>query len=234
MAVTKKPKGATPQRKSKAGRKLFKLDGALIANVERLLRRGSTDKDVCELTNISQTEFYLWLQVGRAVKGLEAMPTRAPVDPERRELCAVFTDAVTRARAQARQLMTEAIVRAAEGLEGHETTIELFEETRINPKTGEPYQYVKRITKDKTIEYAPNPSIALEYLQRRDKANWSVRTESVEMDFEVEIVKAIQAGEVTFSALMDEFKNETQVRGWFKAAGVKPIEDDFAEVGNEA
>lgn len=204
------------------GRTSFKLTPEIIEDFKRLLSKGRTDKDACELTGVSQSSFYFWLQVGRAVKGLEAMPKSAPVEPARRKLCAEFLDTITRARAEARGVMVDAIMKAAEGFEGKEVTVTTFTETRLNPKTGEPYTYQKVTTSEKYIDYAPNPAIALEYLQRRDKPNWSVRSETIEIDFNVEAVRMIQAGEVDYQILMEEFHNEAQVLEWFRQAGVTP------------
>lgn len=200
----------------------------MIEDFKSLLVTGGTDRDACELCGVAPSTFYHWLQVGKAVKGLEPMPANAPESEERRDLCLVFLDTVTRARATARLNAIKAIKAAIDGAKGKETTVIEFEETRLK-RDGTEYIYRRKSTSNKTIDLVPNPQIALEYLARRDKAEWSPRSETMSIDFNLEVIRAIQAGEVDYSTLMEEFHNEAQVLAWFREAGVKPAPDQEAE-----
>lgn len=207
--------------KPKLGRSALLTDELINLFVEGI-EGGLTDKDVYELLGVSAGAFYMWLSVGKAEAGLQEYPANVGMyGAEYRNRCKIFFEKVTRARAVARSMAVKAIRKAIEGMEYKEITETVFTETRLNA-AGKPYEY-RRVTKSETIrELAPDAKIALEYLARRDRQHWSNRTETVNIDFEVQIKQAIKAGEADYESLVEEFKDETLVRGWFIDAGVEP------------
>lgn len=195
----------------------------LIEVMESLVRTGATNTDVIERVGLATSTFYLWLATGRAGRGLEQFPKNAPIDPNTRALCVEFSERFTRARAAYRVSLINAIADAIstrKAEEVHETTIT---ETRINPKTGKPYKYSKTTRTEIVRGVAPDGRLALDVLSRRDKANWSSRAEFVNVDLDVEAVRMIKAGETDYESLLNQFKDEALVKGWFEQAGIDPF-----------
>lgn len=205
------------------GRKDILINAELVEAMETLVRGGATNVDVIEKLGVSPSSFYGWLSTGRAVKGLESFAKNAPTEPETRALCVQFLESYTRARAAYRLGLINAIneavaIRNAE--ERHETTVT---ETRIHPKTGKVYKYSKTTVTNIVKGVAPDGRLALDVLSRRDKGNWSTRAEYVNVDVDAEAVRMIKAGEIDYESLMNQFKDEALVKGWFEQAGIDPF-----------
>jgi transposase-like protein len=146
--------------------------------VERL-QAGSTVEATCDSVGIAKSSFYLWLAIGNAHANGETHESMPRLVAER-EMFSEFSDAVTRAQADG---LIQAAVRFRQGMNPYDTesvTTETLEETRLD-KEGKPYVYRKTITK-KTIAHFPGDwRAAMEYLARRDPANWAQQKISHEL-----------------------------------------------------
>lgn len=210
-----------PERQ-KAGRREFWLTPDRIKLFGMLLERGGTDADACEQMGLSKARFYTYLQTGRAMKGLEAMPKVAPEPGEKRELCLEFLEVVTRARATARLRAAETITRAIEGAESGKRTVTTLREIRLDSE-NKPYVYERETIVEEIYKTAPDWRAAIEFLARRDKPNWSERIEIQAVPFEEKVIHMIRAGEVDYDTLMGQFNDPVLVSSWFELAGVDPL-----------
>jgi hypothetical protein len=190
-------------RQSKLHRDAEVNNGDMLKTVCKLLAQGITDRETCAQVGISPQTFYTWLQKGSV---------------ETTGVYREFLDAVTRARSDA---TIKAIAAFRTGLTPttiKEEMIETVSETRLD-RDGNPYQYTKTITREKRVVQPPDWRAGMEWLQRRDKGNWSARVESVEPDEDTQLIADIRNGVILFGELVAAFDEDEAVR-LFKLAGV--------------
>ena len=182
-----------------------KLTPELQATVCDLLAAGNTDKDVCAAVGIHHSTFYDWLKRG---------------DEATRGKFSAFSDAITRARADARQGAVDALRQAIKG--GGRTVTEktvLDTETRMG-KDGQPYEYRKEHT-ERAVTYHPSDwRAAVEYLKRRDADNWS---EKINTEQHITIEGAVETA-------ADEFERIIRKRHGTESVSSEP--DDAAKGGS--
>lgn len=152
-----------------------KLTPETIRTLEQLLSDGNTDKDACAAAGIHPATFYDWLKQGEQA-------TRGKYSE--------FSDAVTRARATARQRAVAALKSAMVG----GRRVEEYTERII--KDGE-ISYEK--TTIKTIREAPDFRAAVEYLKRREPEYWS---EKINHEQHVTIEHAYESAADEFERLI--------------------------------
>ena len=156
-----------------------KLTPDMQSKIITRLSAGSTIKATCDSVGIGVSTFYQWLEIGNA--HLDGVPhDRMPRLIAERDAYAEFAESATRAQADG---MIQAAIRFREGMnpsESEAVTTETQVETRLRKvknKDGsiveEPYEYKKTITR-KTVTHNPGDwRAAMEYLARRDPANWA-------------------------------------------------------------
>lgn len=131
-----------------AGRKT-KYTPKTVERILQLLRDGNTDTDTCALSGVAQPTFYMWL--------------KQKVE---------FSEAVARARSEARELAVKAWKSAFEPQDVATIAENSITETRLK-RDGTPYDY-KKTTRSKQIVKQPADWRAAEsYLKRRDPDNWA-------------------------------------------------------------
>ncbi len=145
--------------------KLLKPDVA--KTILTLVEAGNTDVDACLAGGVSTTTFYAWQQEVREVAEGKRDASTVSYYLEKVE----FSDALTRARAIARQRAVEAIRNAIAGYDSKEVTIE----SGYRDVDGKIIEV--EITKTKSWRTAPDAKIALEYLARRYPDEWGKRVE---------------------------------------------------------
>jgi hypothetical protein len=123
----------------------------LVKQLIGLLRNGNTDVDACARVGISKDTFYDWINN----------------KPE-------FSDSVSHARAETRQLAVKAWRSWLKPQDVVEKSTDTFIETRIG-KDGTPYEYVKTTITETVKTMAPDWKAAEAYLKRRDPENWGDR-----------------------------------------------------------
>lgn len=138
-----------------------KLTDELQADIVALLELGATNADVCASVGISEDTFYRWLREGNEAQNGKKSE---------------FSEAITRAQATARLDAIETLKKALQPTQQKQVTVDEFSETRLNSK-GEPYTYTRKKTRQQVSEVPGDWRAAVEYLKRRDKANWTERTE---------------------------------------------------------
>lgn len=119
--VSSKPKSTTKAKKPQssrakpnpkpAGRKLI-LDKLLIDRIEPVLMTGASIKDACEYVGISQSAFFLWLQIAELIEKEEFSDPSVPTDKKTHPLYLELLERVKKARAQAR-VEALAVIRVA-------------------------------------------------------------------------------------------------------------------------
>lgn len=155
-----------------------KLTPDMQSKIVTRLAAGSTVQATCDSVGIAESTYYRWVAVGDAyASGLdhEDMP-RLIVD---REAWSEFSEAVTRAQADG---LIQAAIRFREGMnpsESESVTTETVTETKLRKvkKDGgiveEPFEATKTTTR-RTVTHTPGDwRAAMEYLARRDPANWA-------------------------------------------------------------
>lgn len=163
---------------AKTGRKT-KLKDALQETVVTLISQGVIVEDACQHVGIAPSTFYLWLARG-------AEGDAAYVE---------FSEAVNRARSNAKVTAIETIHLAMKPFFEKTVRVETFTETRLT-KDGKEYEY-KRVTKTvATVARQGDWRAALEYLKRRHPGEWSEHL--VHEDVRAQAVRDIQAGVVTY------------------------------------
>lgn len=190
-------------RQSKLHRDAEVNNGEMLKAVCKLLAQGVTDRETCAQIGISPQTFYTWLQKGSV---------------EQAGVYREFLDAVTRARSEATVKAIDAFRSGLAPTTVKEEVIETVSETRLD-KDGNPYQYTKTVTRQKRVVQPPDWRAGMEWLQRRDKANWSARVEQVEPDEDAQLIADIRTGVILFGELVAAFDEDEAVR-LFKLAGV--------------
>lgn len=164
---------------AKAGRK-SRLTPELQRQLVRFLSQCATIQDACAVAGIDDSTFYKWQQRGRdawqQVSGMDDTAAALAAVPEADRPFVEFFDAVTRAEAKARTLAAGVLHDAMRPSTIKETTTEVLEETRIL-KDGTPFDYRRSETRTVERDVPPDWRAAVEYLKRRDKRNWSEKTE---------------------------------------------------------
>lgn len=152
------------------------LHSGLVADFEKHLGKGYTDRDVCAQLGVSKSSFYNWLNIAEAIRDERDYPG-VPEDDEQRQLFLDLLDGVTRARAAANRVAVDSL-RA--GMTKTVTTVkteDVYTETRVNKHTGELYEHKEtRIITTKTT-HPGDWRAAIEYLKRRDPEHWSEKFE---------------------------------------------------------
>jgi transposase-like protein len=173
---------------------------------------GATVEDACALAGITETTFYNWMQAGRN--------SDSGVRFE-------FFEAVTRARKEA---SVAAIITLRRSFSNEAKTVtrkrEQFTEIRLrtvkNPETGVveqvPYEYSKTTVTDIETAAPPDWRAAIEYLKRRDSANWSEKHRIEIEHVEDAIIDAIHNDEVTYDAMVKAYGNQELVDDLFRRA----------------
>lgn len=156
-----------------------KLNPELQQKIVERLQAGSTIKATCDSVGIAESSYYLWIAIGEAHSKGETH-ANMPRTIAERDAYSEFSEAVTRAQADG---LIQAAVRFRQGMNPYDTesvTTETLEETRLD-KEGKPYTYRKTVTK-KTVAHMPGDwRAAMEYLARRDPANWAQQKISHEL-----------------------------------------------------
>ena len=84
-----------------------------------------------------------------------------------------------------------------------------------------PYQWTKTETTEAIIHHPPDWRAGIEYLKRRDSANWSDKITVTIEDMRQQAILDIQAGKLTYESLAAE--DESLADELFASAGV-PVE----------
>lgn len=173
------------------GRK-SKLTPSLQKQIVKLLEQGNSVEDVISQVDIAKSSFYAWRERGeKAAAELDANPDADISQDERPFL--EFLDATTRAFEKAKVKAVGALYKAIEGYKTVEKSTVIFQETRYRKdKEGkrEPYIYETTRTSTKSIQHAPDPRTAIEYLKRRYPDEWSDR---LRIDVDPALLKELQA-----------------------------------------
>ena len=178
-----------------------KLNDKTQSEIVKLIETGAPIADACSTAGIAESTFYDWMNRGEAG------------EPEFSE----FSKAVTRARTAARLVAVKALRHAMSPYKETTKTVETFTETRVG-RDGKPYDYIRKTERETTTLYAGDWRAALEYLRRRDPANWQPPTK-IEVNWQDEAIADIRAGAVTYEALAEAFDEDLATQ-LFTRAGV--------------
>lgn len=185
------------------GRK-SKLTPALQKQIVKLLEQGNSVEDVCSQIDITDRTYYNWRERGEAAAKLLDEDSAADLADDELPFLQ-FLQATTRALQNAKVKAVGALYKAIEGYKTVEKTTVVFQETRYRDrkdgeeseggeegKEGEkqPYLYERVRTSTKTIQHAPDPRTAIEYLKRRYPDEWSDR---LRIDVDPALLKELQA-----------------------------------------
>lgn len=136
-------------------RRILEVDPQIQDQMIKLLQGGVTEKDMCHTLGIGVSTFYTWLKLGE----------------QGNEDYRPFYELIMKARAAARVTATVALRRGFTETETTSESNEVFEETRVD-KNGTPYNYRKTTRRLTKTQNPPDWRAALEYLKRRDPAEW--------------------------------------------------------------
>ena len=167
-----------------------KLTPALQKQIIKLLEQGNSVEDVCSQVDITSRTYYNWRERGEAAAQL--IDSEA-ILPEDETIYFQFFQATTRALQNAKVKAVNAIYGAIGGQKTVEKRKVVFKETRFRTnKEGkeEPYDYERTTTSTKTIQHAPDPRTAIEYLKRRFPDEWSDR---LRIDVDPGLLKELEA-----------------------------------------
>lgn len=150
------------------------------ARIVQLLEVGCTIEDACDQVGVSFQTYYNWRNRGElATSGIYLE----------------FFEATTRAASRARVAAVTAIRSALTTQQQVTDTTETVTETKLRKihKDGavieEPYTYTKTVTRNSVTKLPPDFRAGVEYLKRRDKANWSERTENVNINVDPDTLR---------------------------------------------
>lgn len=172
------------ERKRPRGRTL-KLTPELQKAICKLIAQCAPHTQAAAAVGIHYDSFRRWINEGEqeAARMIEA--DSADVLPEK----AVYYDffiAVTHAQAEALKLATEAVrVTMVGKAETIEETIDEFKETRVN-KFGQVYEWKQTRTITRRTQHAADGNLAIKFLERRDKENWSTKQGDVNVTINIE------------------------------------------------
>lgn len=186
-----------------------KLNKTVQANIVKLLKSGVSITDTCTHVGIHVDTFYDWLKRGEAGEaGFSA-----------------FSEAVTRAKANAKVVAIDTIHNAALPTTTRTRKIHRVTETRENIY-GKPYEY-KLVDENEYVTEAPGDwRAAVEYLKRRYPDEWSEKR-ILELGITPELLKRLEdvakQADVPASQLFENMLNElaTQLQD-SRAAGDSP------------
>ncbi len=167
--------------------RISKFNPALTAQIIKHLESGLTDKDTCALVGIGVSTFYEWVQDGRDGGSAEKLE---------------FAEAVTRARGRALAAATTNLVKGMLPSHTTTTTTEQFTETRLDSR-GRPYEYRRVTQRDATTTNPGDWRAAVEYLKRRDPAQWADR---LVLSLEPDVIDALHVLGVAPSDAYEQFK----------------------------
>lgn len=198
-----------------------KLTMQMLDNLDQLLGMGCTIEVACDAVNINRRTFYNWKMESQRLCELgDANPT-IPVLPEDVPMLR-FLPVITQANARAHVVATMAVRTGLTEQRYSDVTTETFSETRLRKnEQGEevPYLYQETTTRTVTRVVPPDWRAGVEFLKRRDPATWNPPTK-VEVSFEEQAVKYIQAGEVDFWVMVEEYDDDYEfVAALFGRAG---------------
>ena len=145
-----------------------KLTPELQRVLETHLALGCTIENACAQAGINPSTFYDWFNRGEAARNGKFSE---------------FSNAVTRAKVQAHTASVKAIRLALETSETVTNSTDTITETRLKTvkhKDGKveqvPYDYSKTTRRQSVVEQPSDWRAGIEYLKRRDSANWSDKT----------------------------------------------------------
>ena len=186
-----------------AGRKT-KLNDKVQSALVKLIEKGVSIEDACQHVGIGERTFYDWITRGE--------------DGEKEFL--QFSQAVTRARVDAKIVAIDTIRTAMSPFTQKITKTETFTETRLTSK-GEPYEY-KRETVTKTLTTTQGEwRAAIDYLKRRYPGEWSEKLSivieaGISPDLINEVIRSLVEAEadpeVVFRRLVEQGKERARIR----------------------
>jgi len=212
------------------GRKT-KLNPQIQEAIVTRLKTGATIKATCDSVGLGETTYHQWVAVGNAYLEGEkhAKMPRLVVE---REALAEFAEQTTRARSDG---MIHAAARFREGMNPSESVTEHTEtttETRLRTVKREdgateqvPYEHIKETTK-RIVSHQPGDwRAAMEYLARRDPAEWARQKLEIKVEtWQDEYIKHIKAGEIEYMELERAFDSDLATE-LFRLAGVEVTAD---------
>jgi hypothetical protein len=184
---------------------------------------------VCNLAGISEQTYYNWRNRGLAESGRVASNPRFSVRQDE-QIYVEFFEATTHAQAEARQAAVGSIRQAynLSGIKTRNVTTKTTTETRLRKKRNPdgsveeiPYAQTRTETTETITHYPADWRAAVEFLKRRDSANWSDKVTITLEDMRNQAVADIRAGKLSYEALAAEDKSLADEL--FTSAGV-PIE----------
>jgi hypothetical protein len=190
-----------------------------------LLEKGITIPDMAARLGYGASTFHNWrargmTEIDRRIEQGDAdkLSGKEQRRRDKEQLYVDFLEATMRAEADARIAAVEVLRAGMQPSKIESATIETFSETRLNKK-GEPYVYTRTTKKTSMTQQPGDWRAALEYLKRRDVAQWSERHQIKVDDWRSEAIEYIRRGELSFEALAEEFDRDLATE-LFKAAGV--------------
>lgn len=142
------------------------LNRRLINKLAKQIAQGNTDAVAISNAGIGKTAFYGWLQIAEEVKTKDASELT-----EHEVLCTEFAEAITRARDKAEGVAVAAVWLHIRGFESEEVVTETW--YRKEKVDGVEVEIPVTTTRTKRWHTAPNAQVALEFLARRRRDNWS-------------------------------------------------------------
>jgi len=193
----------TPTRERRPGQptKLtFETQTALVG----LLSQGVSVKDACAGVGISQGAYYDWLE-------------RAEDDPENNALYVQFSQAVTRARENAKRTAIAAVYSSLVPRIQTTRTTEVITDQRADDE-GKVYTHTHTVARTTHADVLPDGRIGIEYLKRRSPDEWS---DKLQINVKLEVVlDAVKVLNDVGADPTDYFKTTIELVRQFAALGV--------------